>query len=86
VRHFAYPYGSKSQRDKTLARGRYRLALGTRPALVASDADRADLPRVDCHDSRIALRLGLASGFGAAPYFTLRRTLRRVRRALSQEA
>lgn len=86
VRHFAYPYGSRGPRDMAFARERYRLSLGTRSALVASDADRMDVPRVDCHDSRIALRLGLAAGYGAAPYFTLRRTLRRVRRALSQEA
>jgi peptidoglycan/xylan/chitin deacetylase (PgdA/CDA1 family) len=86
VHYFAYPYGFRSPRDIALARGRYRLALSAHPALIASGADPADVPRADCHDVRVALRLGLASGSGARPYFMLRRTFRQVRRALSPQA
>ena len=86
VRHFAYPYGCRNARDIALARARYRLAVGTRAALLGSGADAADVPRVDCHDVRVALRLGLAGGRGVAPYLMVRRALRQIRRALSPEA
>lgn len=85
VHHFAYPYGFRSPRDMAIARGRYRLALSADPAVIASSADTADVPRVDCHDLRGALTLGLASGPGARPYFMLRRAFRQIRRALSPE-
>lgn len=85
VQHFAYPYGLRSRRDVVLARGRYRLALSADAAVVASSADAADVPRVDCHDLRVALRMGLAAGPGARPYFFLRRAFRQVRRSLSPQ-
>ena len=83
VHHFAYPYGLRSPRDIVLARGRYRLALNADAAVVGSSAGAADVPRVDCHDLRVALRMGLASGPGARPYFMLRRAFRQIRRSLS---
>lgn len=86
VRYFAYPYGRRSARDMALARDRYRLAVSARAALLGAGADAADVPRVDCHDVRVALRWGLAGGRGVAPYLMARRVLRQVRRALSPEA
>jgi peptidoglycan/xylan/chitin deacetylase (PgdA/CDA1 family) len=86
VRYFAYPYGLRGRRDMALAAERYRLALGTAPALVARGASPADVPRVDCHDLRIALRLGLAAGPGLAPYLGVRAALRRCRRMLTGES
>jgi len=86
VRHFAYPYGIRNERDMALARGRYRLALSATAAVVPPDADAADVPRVDCHDVRVAIRLGLAGGRGTVPYLMLRRGLRRIRRSLSPRA
>ena len=79
VRHFAYPYGLKGAREAALAGERYRLALSTTPALVGRAADRADVPRVDCHDVRIALRFGLTGGAVLAPYLSARGALRRWR-------
>ena len=80
VRHFAYPYGLKGARETALAGERYRLALGTTPALVGRTADRADVPRVDCHDLRMALRFGLTGGAVFTPYLKARAALRRGRR------
>jgi peptidoglycan/xylan/chitin deacetylase (PgdA/CDA1 family) len=82
VRHFAYPYGLRTKRDVALARGRYRLAVSATAALVRPGADAAEVPRVDCHDVRLALRMGLAAGRGAVPYLMMRRGLRRLRRSL----
>jgi peptidoglycan/xylan/chitin deacetylase (PgdA/CDA1 family) len=86
VRHFAYPYGLKGPRDAALAGERYRLALGTAPALVRRTADRVDVPRVDCHDVRVALRLGLTGGALFAPYLRARAALRRCRRMRSDNS
>ena len=82
VGHFAFPYGLRTERDIALARARYRLALNATPALIRPATDAADVPRVDCHDVRVALRLGLAGGRGEALYLMLRRGLRSVRLAL----
>ena len=86
VRHFAYPYGLKSNRDAALAGERYRLALSTTPALVGRTATRVDVPRVDCHDVRIALRLGLAAGHLFPPYLAVRAALRRLRRRVARDS
>ena len=82
VRHFAYPYGLKGAREAALAGERYRLALSTTPALVARTANRADVPRVDCHDVRMAVRFGL-TGRAFAPYLAARAAVRRCRRTMA---
>ena len=83
VRHFAYPYGLRNTRDVALARERYRLALTTTPALVGPTASPTEVPRVDCHDLRIALRLGLSARRTLGPYLTVRAALRRYRRRVA---
>jgi peptidoglycan/xylan/chitin deacetylase (PgdA/CDA1 family) len=86
VRHFAYPYGLKGAREAALAGERYRLALSTTPALVSRTSDRVDVPRVDCHDVRIALRFGLTGGAVFAPYLRARAALRRGRRIVARNS
>lgn len=82
VRHFAYPYGARGQRERQLAAERYRTALSAEPATVDLACDPWDVPRLDCHDVRLALRLHLTGARGLPPYLAARRRLRRWRRAV----
>lgn len=83
VRHFAYPYGRRGQREMDLARQRYRLALGAAPGSVGPSADPYDVPRLDAHDVRFALKLHLtAPDWRLEPYLAARRVMRQFRRSL----
>ncbi len=79
VHHFAYPYGLRGQRERDLARERYRLALCAAPATVSASTDRWDVPRLDAHDLRLALRLRLTGERSLSPYLATRRVLRACR-------
>jgi peptidoglycan/xylan/chitin deacetylase (PgdA/CDA1 family) len=82
VRHFAYPYGAYGPRERELARERYDTASIAAPGKATRGSDRYGLPRLDAHDLRVALRLGVASWSALPAYLTARRTLRRLRRVL----
>lgn len=84
IRHFAYPYGHRSEREIAMARTRYRTAVNAQPGLVARGADPHDLNRVDCQDLRIARKLRLNDPPLLAPYLTARSRLRRVRRRIDR--
>jgi peptidoglycan/xylan/chitin deacetylase (PgdA/CDA1 family) len=68
VRYFAYPYGLRGPREMDVARERYRLALNSVPAAVTASTDPFDVPRPDCHDVRLALRLRLTGNRFLPPY------------------
>lgn len=80
VRHFAYPYGIRGEREIDAARTAYRTAVNALPRSVGPDANPHDLNRIDCHDLRIAIRLGLLDRAAINPYLAVRRGLRGVRR------
>lgn len=80
VRHFAYPYGAHGQREKQLAGERYLTACASAPGVVTRACDPYGLPRLDAHDLRLALRLGLTASFALPAYLQARGNLRRVRR------
>jgi peptidoglycan/xylan/chitin deacetylase (PgdA/CDA1 family) len=80
VRHFAYPYGSTSAAAVEAARARYTTASGAVPAMVRHDSPAYNLPRIDPHDLRWALRSGLAGSRALAQYLAIRRWCRRARR------
>ena len=79
VRFFAYPYGRSTRRDRALARDRFSLAFAVGPAIAEAQGDRWEVPRVDCHDLRVALRLGIAGRASMVPYLRVRGTLRYLR-------
>ncbi len=78
VEGFAAPYGRVSPAVLEVIRQHYRVAFGTRLAIVRRDDDSADLPRIEMHyfrDRRIW------SGFleGRRGYFRMRQGLRSLR-------
>jgi peptidoglycan/xylan/chitin deacetylase (PgdA/CDA1 family) len=79
VRHFAYPYGARGPREIAAARRRYRTAVSASCGLVARESDPLDLPRLDAHDLRMAMRLGLLKTPWLGPYAGARRLARRAR-------
>jgi peptidoglycan/xylan/chitin deacetylase (PgdA/CDA1 family) len=80
VRHFAYPYGRRGQREVSLVATRFASGVSTVPGLLGSHSNVCDLPRVDPHDLRGALVLRVAASPGMRPYLTARRTVRTCRR------
>jgi peptidoglycan/xylan/chitin deacetylase (PgdA/CDA1 family) len=82
VRHFAYPYGHRSDRERALVAKQYRTAVSTCSMLVSTGSDPHDLPRIDCHDLRVALRLRVLDRFSLRPYLAVRRGARVVRRGV----
>jgi peptidoglycan/xylan/chitin deacetylase (PgdA/CDA1 family) len=82
VRHFAYPYGRRTGREVTLAATRYETASAATPRIVQAGVSAHDLPRIDAHDLRVALRLGIVRSPALPSYLTVRRGLRRVRRLM----
>jgi hypothetical protein len=54
--------------------------VSAHPEVVGPGAAVHDLPRLDCHDLRLALQLGILEAWSLRPYLGLRRTLRSVRR------
>lgn len=84
VRHFAYPYGARGPREITATRSRYRTAVNAEPRLVRDGSDPWDLSRVDCSDVRMAVRLKCLAEPTLAPYFSLRRRVRRARRQVDR--
>jgi peptidoglycan/xylan/chitin deacetylase (PgdA/CDA1 family) len=81
IRHFAYPYGRRGQREVAATRRRFRTAVNSAARLVTAGADTHDLNRIDCHDVRVAIRLKLLDDVAMSPYLMARRALRRTRRA-----
>ena len=84
IRHFAYPYGRRSEQAIAMVRRRYRTAVNAQPGLVASDDDPYDLNRADCEDVPIALKLRLNDPPLLTPYLAARSSLRRVRRQIDR--
>jgi peptidoglycan/xylan/chitin deacetylase (PgdA/CDA1 family) len=82
VRHLAFPYGHRGDREIDMARQRYRTAVSATPKPLSRRARSHDLPRLDPHDLRLALQMGLVSDARLAPYLGVRRTARRLRRAI----
>jgi peptidoglycan/xylan/chitin deacetylase (PgdA/CDA1 family) len=80
VHHFAYPYGFRNEREMLVVRGRYRTGVSSYPDIVGPNADLHDLPRIDCHDLRMALRLRVLDPAGLRPYLAIRRGARAIRR------
>jgi peptidoglycan/xylan/chitin deacetylase (PgdA/CDA1 family) len=80
VRHFAYPYGIRGAREIDAARTAYRTAVNAQPRSVGPGDNPHDLSRIDCHDLRVAIRLGLLDRAAIDPYLAVRRGLRQVRR------
>jgi peptidoglycan/xylan/chitin deacetylase (PgdA/CDA1 family) len=76
VRHFSYPYGASGPRERAVVRRRYRTAVTAMPRLVERGSDLYDVPRLDCHDLRVAARLGLLTSSALPPYLTVRRVAR----------
>jgi peptidoglycan/xylan/chitin deacetylase (PgdA/CDA1 family) len=81
VRHLAYPYGIFGPREVAVARTRFRTAVAARPGLTDRGANAHDLPRMDGHDLRLAVRAGLFDAWALRPYLRLRAALRNARRA-----
>jgi peptidoglycan/xylan/chitin deacetylase (PgdA/CDA1 family) len=81
VRHFAYPYGHGGPREAEVVCARYAAAVTTDADVLRPSVNAASLPRVDCHDLRLALKLGLVSERTLRPYLKTRGLLRRVRRS-----
>jgi peptidoglycan/xylan/chitin deacetylase (PgdA/CDA1 family) len=84
VRHFAYPYGFRTNREVTAAKQRFSTAVNAEPRIVTATANPHDLNRVDCHDSRVALRMKWFEPPALRPYLALRRGLRAVRRGVDR--
>jgi hypothetical protein len=80
VRHFAYPYGHRSERERTIVAKHFRTAVNTCPKLVSASSHPYDLPRLDSHDLRVALRLRALDPISLRPYLAMRRGARDVRR------
>jgi peptidoglycan/xylan/chitin deacetylase (PgdA/CDA1 family) len=80
VQHFAYPYGHWGVRERQAVCARYVAAVTTEADVVGRFGNAASLPRVDCHDLRLALKLGFATNRTLRPYLKARRVLRTVRR------
>jgi peptidoglycan/xylan/chitin deacetylase (PgdA/CDA1 family) len=76
---FAYPYGESSPSVRDAVKRRYRTACGTNLASVTSDADAAELPRLDTYYFRNPRWFhSIGSQYGEA-YTTARRALRELR-------
>jgi peptidoglycan/xylan/chitin deacetylase (PgdA/CDA1 family) len=86
VRHFAYPYGHRSERERSVVAKHFRTAVNTCPKLVSATSPPHDLPRLDCHDLRVALRLRALDPISLRPYLALRRGARAVRRRVETTA
>jgi peptidoglycan/xylan/chitin deacetylase (PgdA/CDA1 family) len=82
IRHFAYPYGHRGDREVAAARQRFRTAVNAEARLITAGADPHDLFRIDCHDLRVAMRLKLIDDVTIQPYLALRRGLRGARRGV----
>jgi len=80
VAHFAYPYGERTPRDVALAAGRFRTAVTAESRVVAPGAARHELPRIDAHDLRVAVQLGVLGSSAMTRYLALRRGLRQLLR------
>lgn len=84
VEHYAYPYGERALREIGVVSRRYRTGASATPDIVRLRACVHDLPRLDCHDLRIALRLGIMEQAVLAPYLLVRRQLRQLRRQIER--
>lgn len=82
VRHFAYPYGERGDREIAATRLRYRTAVNAVSRQVHAGADLHDLHRLDCHDLRVAARLRLLGSPLMPTYLAARRAARGARRTL----
>lgn len=82
VEHYSYPYGARGPREVARVRARYLSGVSAHASLVSRTSSAADLPRLDAHDLRLALRLGLATESRLRPYLLARRLLRLGRRRL----
>ena len=78
MHHFSYPYGIKGERELRAVQGRFRTGVNAAPYIVDRRADPCDLPRVDPHDLRLSVRLGLTSARTLKPYLALRRLVSRA--------
>lgn len=79
---FAYPYGDWSAPVRRAAERHFRLACGTRLALVSPESDMLELPRIDVYYLRNRRRFeALGRPYGAA-YITARRWGRVARACL----
>jgi peptidoglycan/xylan/chitin deacetylase (PgdA/CDA1 family) len=84
VQHFAYPYGAYGLREVRVVTSRFVTGVTTRAALVRRGASPVDLPRIDCHDLRVALALGIADGPATSAYLAARRAARAARRTVER--
>ena len=84
MRHFVYPYGVRSARGIAGAVTRYGTASSAHPAVVSTASAVPDVPRIDAHDLRVALALGLARSPALPAYLTVRRRRRGARRRVER--
>jgi peptidoglycan/xylan/chitin deacetylase (PgdA/CDA1 family) len=84
VQHYAYPYGERTLREIEIVSRRYLTGVSATPGIVRVRARVHDLPRLDCHDLRMALRFGILDADVLDPYLFVRRQLRRLRRQIER--
>lgn len=84
IRHFAYPYGLRGNREVAAVRRRFRTAVNAEAREVTRNSDPHDLNRVDCHDLAVAVRLRLFEPLTFGPYLALRRNVRKLRRGVER--
>lgn len=83
VTTLAYPYGDSNRMTRACARERFRMACGTRLALLSPSSDWMNLPRLDIYYLRRPLWFEALADWRGRAYLAARRSLRAIREQAS---